>query len=137
MLQKCFWYPSPDLCNDTILCWSPMDNCLDLMVWFLLRHALSTVGSYINRCVPFQIMSNGVLNWFPIRNSCLSLSLIGDPILVAIFPCWFCGLLSMCSCLSSLVLDSGTFVLFHGFSFIKRRMYAYHAAPWSHPYDET
>ena len=26
------------------------------------------------------------LNWFPIRGSCLSLSLIGDHILVAIFP---------------------------------------------------
>jgi hypothetical protein len=28
------------------------------MSWFLLWHALSTVGPYIDRRVPFQIMSN-------------------------------------------------------------------------------
>ena len=31
---------------------------IDLMAWFLLWHALTTVGPYIDRCVPFQIMSN-------------------------------------------------------------------------------
>jgi hypothetical protein len=31
---------------------------LILMAWFLLWNALSTVGPYIDRCVPFQIMSN-------------------------------------------------------------------------------
>jgi hypothetical protein len=29
-----------------------------LMAWVLLWHALPTVGSYIDRCVPFQIISN-------------------------------------------------------------------------------
>ena len=53
-----FWYPSPDLCLDTILSLSSMDNSFYLMSWFLLWHALSTVGPYIDRCVPFQIMSN-------------------------------------------------------------------------------
>ena len=30
------WYPSPDLCLDTILSWSSTDNSFDLMAWFLL-----------------------------------------------------------------------------------------------------
>ena len=55
---ECFWYPSPDLCLDTILSRSSMDKSFYLMSWFLFRHALSTVGPYIDRCVPFQIMSN-------------------------------------------------------------------------------
>ena len=29
------WYPSPDVCLDTILSRSSMDNFFDLMVWFL------------------------------------------------------------------------------------------------------
>jgi hypothetical protein len=49
-----FWYPSPDLCLNTILSRSSMDNSFDLMVWFLLWHALSTVGHYTDRCVPIQ-----------------------------------------------------------------------------------
>ena len=53
-----FWYPSSDLCLNTILSWSSTDNSFNLMAWFLLWHALSTVGPYIDRCVPFQIMSN-------------------------------------------------------------------------------
>jgi hypothetical protein len=52
------WSPSPDLCLDTILSWSSTDNSFDLMAWFLLWHALSTVGPYIDSCVPFQTMSN-------------------------------------------------------------------------------
>ena len=36
----------------------PRDNSFSLMAWFLHRHALSTVRPYIDRCVPFQIMSN-------------------------------------------------------------------------------
>jgi hypothetical protein len=51
-----FWYPSQDLCLDTILSQSSTDICFDHMVWFLLWHALSTVGPYIDRYVPFQIM---------------------------------------------------------------------------------
>jgi hypothetical protein len=31
-----FWYPSPDLCLDTILSRSSTDNSFDLMAWFLL-----------------------------------------------------------------------------------------------------
>jgi hypothetical protein len=31
-----FWYPSPDLCLDTILSQGSMDNSFDLMAWFLL-----------------------------------------------------------------------------------------------------
>ena len=54
----CSWDPSPDLCLDTIISRSSTDNSLDFMTWFLLWHALSTVGHYIDRCVPFQIMSN-------------------------------------------------------------------------------
>ena len=53
-----FWYPSPDLCLNTILSRSSTDNSFDLMASFLLGHALSTMGPYIDRCVPFQIMSN-------------------------------------------------------------------------------
>ena len=52
------WYPSTDLCLDTILSLSSTDNSFDLMAWILLGHGLSTVRSYIDRCVPFQIMSN-------------------------------------------------------------------------------
>ena len=53
-----FWYPSPDLCLDTILPWSSTNNSFDIMAWFLLWQALSTVGPYIDRSAPFQIMSN-------------------------------------------------------------------------------
>ena len=57
-IAEMFWYPSPNLCLDTILSLSSTDNSFDLMFWFLLWHALSTVGPYIDRCVPSQIMSN-------------------------------------------------------------------------------
>ena len=43
---------SPDLCLDTILSRSSMDYSFDLMAWILLWHALSTVGPYVDRCVP-------------------------------------------------------------------------------------
>ena len=50
-----FWYPFPDLCLDTILSWPiPPTSFLQPLLW----HALSTVGPYIDRCVPFQIISN-------------------------------------------------------------------------------
>ena len=52
------WYPSPNLCLDTIPSRSFMDNTVDLMALFLLWHALSTVEPYVDRCVPFLIMSN-------------------------------------------------------------------------------
>ncbi len=35
-----------------------IDNSLDFMAWFVLWCAVSPVGSYIDRCLPFQIMSN-------------------------------------------------------------------------------
>ena len=53
-----FWYPSPDLCLNINLSRSSTDNSFDIMAWFLLEHALSTVGPYIDRCMTFQIMSN-------------------------------------------------------------------------------
>jgi hypothetical protein len=53
-----FLYPFPDLCLNTIMSWSSTDNSFDLMAWFLLWLTLSTEGSYVDRCVPFQIMSN-------------------------------------------------------------------------------
>ena len=31
-----FWYPSHDLCLDTILSWSSTDKSFDLMAWLLL-----------------------------------------------------------------------------------------------------
>jgi hypothetical protein len=31
-----FWYPSPDLCLDTILSWNSTYNSFDLVDWFLL-----------------------------------------------------------------------------------------------------
>ena len=49
--------PSPDLCLDIILSRSSTDNSFDLMA--VIVFALTcTVGPYIDRCVPFQIMSN-------------------------------------------------------------------------------
>ena len=53
-----FWYPYPNLCLDTILSRRSTDNSFDLTACFLLWHALSTVGPYIDRCGAFQIMSN-------------------------------------------------------------------------------
>ncbi len=53
-----FLYPSPDLYLDTILSRRSTDNSLDFMAWFVLWDALLTVGPYIDRRVPFQIMSN-------------------------------------------------------------------------------
>ena len=53
-----FWYPSTDLCLDTILSRSSRDTSFNLMAWLLLWHSLSTVGPYIDRYVPFQIMFN-------------------------------------------------------------------------------
>jgi hypothetical protein len=46
-----FWYPSPDICLGTILSWSSTDKSFDLMAWFLLRRALSTVSPFIDVCV--------------------------------------------------------------------------------------
>jgi hypothetical protein len=37
-------YPCADLCLYTIMSQSSMDNSFDLVAWFLLWHALSTVG---------------------------------------------------------------------------------------------
>ena len=43
-------------------------NSLDLITWFVLWYALSTVGPHIDRCVPFQVMSNQ-LNWLQVDSS--------------------------------------------------------------------
>ena len=53
-----FLYPSPDLCLDTILSLSSAGCSFDVMAWFLLWYALSVANHYIDRCAPFQIMSN-------------------------------------------------------------------------------
>ena len=52
-----FWYSSPDLFLITVLSRSSMDNSFDFVTWFLHWYALATVGPYIDRCVPFQIIS--------------------------------------------------------------------------------
>jgi hypothetical protein len=44
-------YPSLDLWLETILSRSSTDNCFNLMAWFLLWHARSTVVPYIDSCV--------------------------------------------------------------------------------------
>ena len=46
------WYPSPDLCLDTILSRRSTDNSLDFMAWFVLWFVLSTVGPW---CMPFHL----------------------------------------------------------------------------------
>jgi hypothetical protein len=56
-LQCCIhfcWYPSLDLCLNTILSLSSTDNSFNLMAWFLLWPAQSSVGPYIDMCVHFQ-----------------------------------------------------------------------------------
>ncbi len=50
--------PSPALCIDSILSRRSTGNSLDCMAWFVLCRALLPVGPYIDRCLPFQIMSN-------------------------------------------------------------------------------
>ena len=52
-----FLYPSPDLFLKTILSWRSTDNSFDFLRG-LFSDMHSTVGPYIDRCVPFQIMSN-------------------------------------------------------------------------------
>ena len=56
-----FWYPSPDLCLDTILSRSSTDNSFDLMAWFLLWYALSTVGPYV--CTGVCLSKSCPINW--------------------------------------------------------------------------
>ncbi len=53
-----FLYPSPDLCLNIMLSRRSTDNSFHYMAWFVLWHALLTVGPYINRCLTFQIISN-------------------------------------------------------------------------------
>ena len=43
--SRIYLQPSPDL-------------CFDLMAWFLLWYALSAAKTYLDGCVPFQILSN-------------------------------------------------------------------------------
>ena len=71
-----------------------------------------------------------------IRDSCLSLSLIGDnwgSYLGSNFPHLCCGNLFMYSCLSAHRLFV---VLCSEFRFIKKMWISTHAARWSDPYDE-
>jgi hypothetical protein len=59
MLQTFFWYPSPDLCLDTILSLSSTDNSFHLLAWVLLWHALSTVSTDMDVCVfPNHVQSS-------------------------------------------------------------------------------
>ncbi len=53
-----FLQPSLDLCINTILYPSTAGSTLDLLAWFSLRYALSAVSPFVERRVPFQIMSN-------------------------------------------------------------------------------
>ena len=68
-----FWYPSPDLCLDTILSRSSTDSSFNLLAWFLLWHALSNQikSNYIchmhqiHRCSPYCEM----LTYKPLFNN--------------------------------------------------------------------
>ncbi len=57
-LSKYFFFlnPSPDVWLDTNLFLISTDSSFDPRAWFLLRYALSAVGSFIKMCVPFQII---------------------------------------------------------------------------------
>lgn len=44
-----FLYTSPDLCLDTILSQRSTHNSLDVMAWFVPRHAMSNMGPHIDR----------------------------------------------------------------------------------------
>ena len=55
-----FWYPSPDLCLNTILSRSSTDNSFDLMAWFLLWNVLSAVRPYRQvLAFPYHVQSIG------------------------------------------------------------------------------
>ena len=57
-LQKFFGTLS-QICSSTQSCLRALQTIpLTSLAWFLLWHALSTVAPYIDRCLPFQIMSN-------------------------------------------------------------------------------
>ena len=58
-----FWYPSPNLCLDTILFLSSTDNYFDLVVFDW--QALSTVGPYIDKCLPHVLSIYH--RWTPIK----------------------------------------------------------------------
>lgn len=51
-------YLSPESCLDTVLSQRPAKKSLNFMSWFVFRHALSTIGPYIDKCVVFQSMSS-------------------------------------------------------------------------------
>ncbi len=56
--ESCFC-TLPQICaSNTILSQRSTDTSLNFMAWFVLWYALLTVVPYIDRCVPFQIMSN-------------------------------------------------------------------------------
>ena len=64
-----FLYPSPDLCLNTILSRRSTDNSLDFTAWFVLWHALSTVGPYIDGvCLSKSCPINWIdQRWTPIK----------------------------------------------------------------------
>ena len=62
MQQTLFVEPSSDLCLNIILSLNSVGSSFDLVAWFLLWYAWSAVKPHIDRCVPFQIMSNQ-WNW--------------------------------------------------------------------------
>ena len=86
----------------------------------------------------------GCLDWFSIRGSCLSLSLIGNHIQAAIF---FGDFVGYCLCLcvvacvcTSIIIASRSVCCFISFvkcsSSLLKSMYSNHAALWSPPYNE-
>lgn len=51
-------YPSPDLGLNYNPVLEVYRQLLRLLDWFVLQYKLSTRGPHIDRCIPFQIMSN-------------------------------------------------------------------------------
>ena len=63
-----FWYPSPDLCLDTILSWNSTYNSFNLMACFLLWHELSTVCAFPNHVQSIEFTAGGL------QSSCRNIS---------------------------------------------------------------
>jgi hypothetical protein len=62
-----FWYPSPDMYLNTVLSRSFTDNSFDIVAWFSLRHAMSTVGPCIDR--PYNGLNTYAYNVFLFFNT--------------------------------------------------------------------
>ena len=63
-----FWYPSPDLCLDTILSRSSTDNYFDIMAWFLLWTLYIQVCAYPNHVQSIEFTTGGL------QSSCRNIS---------------------------------------------------------------